>query len=449
MGKELDHLPLTLGISTLTLISIYSLINKQSLETFTGGFGFEFPPSRYPIFTNMRTENLSTDFKLRDFVQRLKYKNFNQPQINNNPTPTEKKNPIILIPDLGESKIYKQDKDGSWVSMWSNTQNMGVVYDKSTRTLNNMDGVITTIKDFGSTPNYMNTLVVALQAIGYNHKLNLFGADYDFRKICSPKEAENYFNELRGMIEHSVVQNNGKKAIIMGHGLGANVSNYFLVNQSQQWKDKYIDSMFSLSGSFSGCPQALRTLLSGLTPIPGIKDLPKSVFKHYSGLLWLLPSSSVYNQIPLVYYNNVEYSINDIEQILLLNNDTETYEIYKNIIIPVQEKAMEAPGVCVYALAGYNIPTESDYSYNNSLSNQPSTVNPYYQSDQPYQNYENYPEKYNGDGIIPYASLEIPLRWGNEQTQPIHYRFYDRADHMSLLELYDPIKDIINIIKVK
>lgn len=492
MGKEsYDYLPLTLGISTLAFVSIFSIIHRviTNKEEFADGFGFTFPPSRYPIFVNLRKQNLSTDFKLRDLIQNLKYKVFKPFVINNeNIYGTEKKNPIILFPDIGECKLYgKWNKPNaktvdniaksnqnfeqstnwtcrayqdSWVPLWFPSQsdntlidkfcwedNVKVIYDKNNNTLLNSPGVVTMIKNFGSTPDYMNTLVESLQSIGYHLNFNLFGADYDFRKICSKDEYTNYINEVKAMIELSVRNNNGKKAILMGHGLGANVANFLLVNQSKEWKDKYIDSFISISGSYGGCPQALRTLLSGLDNFNNSEgQLVKNAYKNFSGLLWLLPSSNVYGNTPLVYFNNTAYSINNLERLLTLDDEYETYEIYKNIVKPIQDKAMEAPGVSVYVLAGYNIPTESDYVYKDTVSNSPSLVNPYYNTYQEYQNYEDYPEKYNGDGIIPYISLEVPLKWSKSQHEPIYYRFYDRADHLSIIDLYDPVNDIINII---
>lgn len=481
--------PITIGASAiiLVLLSSTSLLGDFN-ENFSSGFGFEMPPTNQCIFLNLRKQNLSKDFKLMDFVQNLKYKIF-KPLTNRSGNMC----PVIIVPGLGESSIIaKWSKPGSknvetiaksnpnfeqhtkwscreiqdkWTSLWYSTNsenalidkycwedNVRVVYNHDNMTLENSPGVVTTIKDFGKIPGYMYTLTDALKSIGYNESTgtsgadsyagSLFGAGYDFRTICGQSQLVNYSVSLKNMIELSVRQNR-KKAVLLGHGLGCNIINFFLVNQPQEWKDKYIESFVSYSGAYGGCPQALRTVLSGFNDnnTDGSQITHKAI-KDFTGLQWMLPSPYVYKE-PLVYFNNVSYGSEDIPSLL----EGDTLEIYKNVVLPIQTIGLQAPKVKVYAFGGINKMTESSYMYKDSLSNSPLKVNPMYNTFQEYNNNKTFPEQLNGDGIIPLQSLEVPLKWTTQQSQPIHYRFYDGAEHLEILSLNEPVRELVQLLQ--
>ena len=157
--------------------------------------------------------------------------------------PNKKLNPIILIPDFGESKLYfkwkTEDKkylykpiEKNWEKLWLSMcalspnipgannwkENMSITYDSkseekfldneninvtSWRKLNyNKNGKFRCTKDFGylegvdklftisGSQNYeayiFHTLINFFKKKGYKDGINIFGTSYDFRKITSP-----------------------------------------------------------------------------------------------------------------------------------------------------------------------------------------------------------------------------------------------------------------------
>jgi len=476
-----------IGLVLLSGLSVNLLIKDKKEEEFTNGFGFEMPESIHPIFLNMYKQQLDRDFGLFDIIQRLRYQYFN-PNIARQLSGNKNLSPIIIIPGLGTSEIFgKWNKPDSknikkvmdvsfqenqkwscrqvqseWTNLWFPQKDLNktisqycwednIKVELNDNLVTNTIGVQTIIKDFGSVnfnpSSYMGTFIDAIKALGYTEQKNLFGACYDFRKICSQDELYHYTKSLKQLIERSV-HLNGKPAVLVGHSLGSNLANYFLVSQSKEWKDKYINNFTTFSGAFGGSPKALRTVLSGVDVTNKLeKNLLKNITRNFTGLQWMLPVPELFNDIPLVHFNNVSYTAKDIQILMSMAGSEETAAIYNNVVLPVQKESLKAPGVTVYTYSGINLMTESSYKYNNSFDENPEKNHPYYKSNQAYQSNYDYPEEFNGDGTIPQFALELPLTWTKQQPNPIFYRFYNRAEHKDILEIEQPVNDFISILK--
>ena len=293
----------------------------------------------------------------------------------------------------------------------------------------------------------MGRLVQSLEAVGYVPGSTLFGASYDFRKICSSDMLQEYITSLVGLIENAFQVNGNKKVVMVGHGLGAPLVNYFFSRVPKEWKDMYIKCFVSFSGSFGGCPKALRTLLSG-TETNNFKErtLLREVSKNFAGIQWMLPSPSVYGDYKLINFRQRDYASKDIPQLMKLAGYNESSQIYENIVLPVQTQSLQAPHVTTYVFAGSEVPTESSYIYSNSLTESPIRNYPLYQTDLPYGDNFDFPQKFNGDGTMPRFSLEIPMGWSNYQKEPVYYRFYNGCEHKEILEMQEPIRDFIGIL---
>ena len=480
-----------IGLSTLICVIILSI---GSREHFTSGFGFDMPDNEQPLLLNMYKQNLNVDFALFNFIQTLKYKVFKPIQQGGMQTP------VIIIPGLGESKILATwNKSGAeqpsgnvksldlyqnfensndwncrtmqmdWSTIWYPEEelngnietkglaqfcwadNIRVNYDPETNTITNTAGVRTISSDVGSvefvSKSYMGQLVRALESAGYRKGSTLFGASYDFRKICNNPTLREYCIGLANLIEHSVRTNNGKKAVLVTHNLGSQLANYFLTGMPQEWKNMYIKSFVCLSGTFGGCPKALRTLLSG-TDLSNSqeKNVLREVCKNFNGIQWMLPSPIVYGDTPLVEFKMVRYSAKDIPELLRLAGYNDSMAIYENIVKPVQLRSMQAPNVTTYIFAGNNLPTESSYTYEMSLTESPQKNYPNYNTQLPYRNDFNYPQQFTGDGTMPRFALEYPTQWTKYQKEPVYYRFYDQMEHMDILSSEEPIKDLLSIL---
>ena len=234
--------------------------------------------------------------------------------------------PIILVPDLGGSKLYRQLLNGNWVVAWgsvkavhpnnsfsekwknnfihsnkiSATRFPNYIHDKF-RLTTDFGGIygIDIINKIGTSVSYSFYPLIKLLQKKYTAKQNLFGAPYDFRNITST--IDEYFKKLKDLIEYSFKLNK-KPCIIVGHGLGGILCNLFLtyhiakVWNSKDWKKKYIHLFIPITTPFLGNPLAHDALTIGTNEGIGLASLTyntrswyKDILQHIDGLSLMLP----------------------------------------------------------------------------------------------------------------------------------------------------------------
>jgi lysophospholipase-3 len=76
------------------------------------------------------------------------------------------------------------------------------------------------------------------------------------------------------LVEESYLLNGNKSVILMGHSMGAPMATYFLQQMSQEWKDKYIQSLMTLSGAYAGTFKSIKAYLMGKF----VRPFPKFLF---------------------------------------------------------------------------------------------------------------------------------------------------------------------------
>lgn len=442
----MNLIPIGLGIGLgLGIVAI-----SRTRESF-GNVAIAGPKSLFLNFVNIS----GRDFTLVDYIHRLKISNNVTRQqtfkVNGlfERTVNQPTNPdlplVIIVPGIGASEILSRNGN-EWSSVWGSGTSVasgangtsvasggsnGVNKDVSIievvpkgNAIVNATGVQTALNKFGLLKfetNVYDQLIESLIAIGYRENETLFGANYDFRKIGSVSEIEDWCSNLTNLIRSS-----GRRAVIIGHDLGSVVANYFLVTSSGAFKKQYIKSFISVSGSFGGCPKAVRTIFSN------------NSFKNFSGLSLMLPSPSVYGVQPIMKLNELAYNSNSLINLL----DDETRAIY-DISNEVRNVSMQAPNVPVYLVLGDSMKTESFYKYNGSLLNRPVLERPFYRMNLPESTLYSYESKYVGDGTMPKFALEYPMNWTKAQQDPIHYEFFNSADHNKILSMKEPIKYIL------
>jgi hypothetical protein len=467
------------------------------------GLGFKKISSDNPLFANFYAPILGSDFKLNSTIRKLKLES-NSPtilnglkvgaftsvglgQVNLGP----RKAPVFIIPTIGASTIYAQwskpngstmsakkldaygnfqettkwsckDTEDSWTKIWFPGETSSLskycwvdnvsVRPTSNEIVNN-PGISTELSNMGSLDfetKIYDVLITALYAMSYVQGTTLFGASYDHRLIASDSVFEGYKRSLTSLIETSV-SNNKKRAILIGHGLGAVVMNKILVSMPRSWLENNIESFFVVSGTFGGVPKALRVLMSGESlPDPQDQQLIRNATLNFSGLHMMLPRPEVYSKQKLVSYKQNEYTASDIPVLLkkvsediLHNNDVvDTYNL-----VSKDTDYLKAPQVPVYIFAGVNVPTESSYNYD-SLIDDPAVNYPSYGTDSGTQSEFAFDQDYNGDGTVPKFVLEFPLSWAQQQTQSVQMKFYERAEHSKIMMMNEPVSDLLEIIKI-
>ena len=204
--------------------------------------------------------------------------------------------PLLLIPGLGGSNIYKFDK--KWKKLWINISSlnpdilgfekwindMKIIYKNNkffdsgistawrysnykknnfipTDDFGGIDGIykLLSIKKKLILSNFYCLISMLLQN-KYKPKKNLFAAPYDFRKISGSSYLNIYFQMLQDLIEYSK-HKNSQNLIIISHCLGSNIFllflNYYLPTKfgkikAQEWKDKHIKKWIPVNSPFAG-----------------------------------------------------------------------------------------------------------------------------------------------------------------------------------------------------
>merc|ERR1712062_51164 len=139
---------------------------------------------------------------------------------------------------------------------------------------------------------YMKPLADHLRSLGYRNGKDLHGAPYDFR--YSPDNLPDHFHDnLQAVIKETYDFNNSTKVTLISHSYGCPVTQYFLSQQSQEWKDKYINQWIPLAGIFGGAKTIALIYSSGHAE--GIPDIIVDPLKlrgeqrSSTSNLWMLP----------------------------------------------------------------------------------------------------------------------------------------------------------------
>ena len=114
---------------------------------------------------------------------------------------------------------------------------------------------------------------------------------------CSLSEyADEYFKNLKSLIESTFQVNKMKKILLVSQSMGCPYTLIFLKRQSQAWIDKYIASWITISGPWGGAVKSLRAYISG-DPfgIPKLLDNPilmRAAQRTYTSLAFIRPIDS-------------------------------------------------------------------------------------------------------------------------------------------------------------
>lgn len=372
--------------------------------------------------------------------------------------------PVILVPGDGGSQIeaklnkpstvhYICDKvTNDYFSLWLNLEllvpvvidcwvdNIKLVYDNVTRKTTNQPGVEIRVPGFGdsfpvewldptkaSAGSYFKDIGEALVAIGYERNVSLRGAPYDFRK--GPSESLEYFDNVKRLVEETYEKNSKKKVIFIVHSMGGPMTNLFLQRQSQAWKDKYVQSMISLSGAFAGSVKTLKVFVTG--DDLGVFVLSESVLKEMQitspSLTWLMPNVGVWKDTVLVSTESKNYSLSNIRDFFEDIDYMVGWEMRRD-----QEPyiSLEPPGVEIHCLYGVGVPTISKLTYKpGKFPASPSF------------------EYGGGDGTVNLESLDYCSTWKSQQKQKIFVQPFHKVDHMKILNNIDVVNYVLSAVK--
>ena len=76
-------------------------------------------------------------------------------------------------------------------------------------------------------------------------------------------EMAKFYADVKNMTEIMYEQNSQTKITYICHSMGCPVMSYFFNQQSQAWKDKYVNAIISLGGAWGGAVKALKAFAAG------------------------------------------------------------------------------------------------------------------------------------------------------------------------------------------
>lgn len=360
--------------------------------------------------------------------------------------------PVVLIPGDGGSQIEGRidksavvhyvcsKKTDYWFSLWLNMEllvpividcwvdNMRLTYNNITRKTSNNQGVEIRVPEFGnstsvewidpskaSAGNYFASIAASIMRFGYERNVSLRGAPYDFRR--APNELQDYLSNVKLLVEDTFNRNDGKRTVFITHSMGSSMVAYFLSLQTQEWKDKYIQSWISLAGCFAGTIKAMKVYAEGDNL--GVRVLSSNALKEQQrtspSLSWLLPSSRLWSSEEILVQTSARnYTVNDFRDFFNDIDFPDGYHMWEDTHPLIHD--LVAPGVEVHCLYGTGVDTAERLIYSKTTPTGKATI-----------------LMGDGDGTVNVRSLSACTKWAIEQKQAVYVRSFPNRDHMAVL----------------
>ena len=380
--------------------------------------------------------------------------------------------PIILVPALAastiEAKLNKTKtphpwicyKKTDWYTLWISPSeflpllidcfkdNFIRVFNNKTGRTENPPGVQTRVPGWGSTSrieyvgnsslgSYFVTLVNALvDEMGYERDVSIRGAPYDFR--LAPYENEEYFDNLKALVEETYSMNGNKRVIFIAHSMGCTYTLYFLKLRSQEWKDKYIRTFITIGAPFGGAVKALAAISSGeaISYILSKAKL-KEVERSASSTSFLLPVAHAFGERPIMSVmksgKQVNLTAKDFPEIFNLLNDTNGYRMWQQSKDLISD--FSYPGVDVKCIVGTGLPTVEYLMYPDEYS---FPMDPLiFEGD--------------GDGTVNTVSATACLKWAQGarlMNKSFSYQEFQGTQHRNMVKHKEIVRFIVNEIKI-
>ncbi|KAK9841450.1 hypothetical protein WJX74_006021 [Apatococcus lobatus] len=377
------------------------------------------------------------------------------------------RSPVVVVPGLAGSVLEERIIHANshpwwwfcqgvhdWQVLWFSLQaasrpnclldEMQIHFDPNTGRYHNQTGVEIRPYDWGGltgvaaldpdAPSYSGTyseLIKGLQDKGYTAKKDLFGAPFDFRLNAEALQQVGFFTNLTLLVEAAVEGNEGSKATIVAHSMGALATTFWLSRKGDAWVDQHIAAFISVSAPWQGSPTALKGSISGdnfdISVIP--HDLLRPLQSTAPSGPWLFPASDVWGDKILVETaGGDKYKASDALQMLHDLNLTQQAELYgrsHGATYPLPKL-----NVPMYCLHGSHVSTDYTFQYDVQHFSAAPPPAPASRTSG------------DGDGTVDIRSLTACKEFG---PQVKIYNF-PNASHLGILQQKDAVAGIIDLI---
>ena len=242
---------------------------------------------------------------------------------------------------------------------------------------------------------------------------------------------QQFYVDLKQLIEETYQANNGQRVVLLSHSLGCLHSLYFLTQYvTSSWKSQFISSWIPIAGPWAGSSQIMKNFASG-----GNEDVvfvdPLTVRPQQRSMLslsWLLPAPSLWNKSPVVFTPKRNYTVNQY------------HDFFQDIGYPLGETMLEkvsnltqslpTPGVRVYCVHGANVSTPNQFVYDSKFPDSQPTV-----------------LTGNGDGTVNLGSLVLCESWKGKQQDNVTVAVYPHITHFNMVSNNDVINYVKSIVQ--
>ena len=189
----------------------------------------------------------------------------------------------------------------------------------------------------------------------YADGVNLRSMPYDFRR-GNEKSLLTFTQNLKILIESTYAENSNSSVTLISHSTGGSMTLFFLSQQDQQWKDRYVRRWISLSGNIAGEVDNIQSVIQGfLSPI-----VSASVLQSWDFFAWRLPEPLIYgSERVLVQTPSRNYTSFQMLDLLQAMNATDLARLYPQASALLG--SLPPPNVSTYCFFGANISTAVAY----------------------------------------------------------------------------------------
>jgi len=281
---------------------------------------------------------------------------------------------------------------------------------------------------------YFADMIAYLEARGYERRVNLHAAGYDWR-MAPDAHALDYYPKLKSLIE-STVAANGAPATLVAHSLGCPTTAAFLKTQSPDWIAQHVSTFVSLAGPYAGSVQLLPTYASGdnlgYTAVPD--DYLKPVQQVSASGIFLLPDPEVFSDTGLANVSTPDavYAARDADRLLEALGLDEPRAILRDLAargLALSNVTRVPPAnVSTHVLSSTGVQTPLAYRYARNFA----------------PGFDDPPDEIlygDGDGVVNIESLRRPLHdgWGSsvdvDAASPTEVSFaeFDGVPHFDMV----------------
>ena len=158
-------------------------------------------------------------------------------------------------------------------------------------------------------------------------------------------------------------ENEQRPVILVGHSMGGIVSYYFLLHQTQEWRDRYIKTWIPIATPFAGSVDSWKAIVTGDNlHIPIYNPIVwQPLYQTLSSMAFFQPDPERFHDTVIMSYNGKDYTSKDLPELFKILKNPIGYKMW------LQTRNTFAgypfPNVTTHCLRGTGVPTPQSLNF--------------------------------------------------------------------------------------